>query len=160
MALGKACRDWLTASRSAASRARVTASRAVLRGEPADIAFGAICDVLDCREGVRTSRSPRRRSRAHRSPVRFSGSVGSGGGNHGGVHHPVVRAVYLGASGGRLVAKGAAKSGLMGAEVGAALTYGLAMLRRRALVCTARCSGHEPWMGLGETGIPSAAERS
>ena len=38
MALGKACRDWLTASRSAASRARVTASRAVLRGEPADTA--------------------------------------------------------------------------------------------------------------------------
>ena len=38
MAPGKACRDWLTASRSAASRARVTASRAVLRGEPADTA--------------------------------------------------------------------------------------------------------------------------
>jgi hypothetical protein len=39
MALGgKACRDWLKASRSAASRARVTASRAVLRGEPADTA--------------------------------------------------------------------------------------------------------------------------
>jgi len=38
MALGKACRDWLTASRPAAGRARVTASRAVLRGEPADTA--------------------------------------------------------------------------------------------------------------------------
>ncbi len=38
MALGKTCRDWLTASWSAGSRARVTASRAVLRGEPSDTA--------------------------------------------------------------------------------------------------------------------------
>jgi hypothetical protein len=38
MVLGKACRDWLTASRSAASWARVTPSRTVLRDEPADTA--------------------------------------------------------------------------------------------------------------------------
>jgi hypothetical protein len=55
MALAYACRNWLTASRSAASRARVTPSRAVLRGEPADTASDAICDVLDRPLGVRAS---------------------------------------------------------------------------------------------------------
>ncbi len=55
MVLAYACGDWLTASRPAASRARLTPSRAVLRGEPADIASDAICDVLDRRLGIRAS---------------------------------------------------------------------------------------------------------